>query len=89
METPRGLITLGAQIFGGLEQKGVKSLQECIKVNAVLNILQVSRCMKDKVSGGLKYYSKVDDKLLYAITAETTNDKPEVHNLHVSCHFAC
>ena len=33
VETPRGLITLGAQIFGGLQQKGIKSLQECIKVH--------------------------------------------------------
>ena len=31
VETPRGLITLGAQIFGGLEQRGIKSLQDCIK----------------------------------------------------------
>lgn len=32
VETGRGRITLGTQVFGGLEQKGIKSLQDCIKV---------------------------------------------------------
>ena len=30
-EAPQGLITLGAQLFNGLEQKGIKSLQDCLK----------------------------------------------------------
>ena len=32
VETPRSLITLGTKINGGLEQKGIKNLQDCIKV---------------------------------------------------------
>ena len=32
LETPRGLISLGVQLFGGLEQMGIKGLQDCIKV---------------------------------------------------------
>ena len=30
-DTTRGLITLGTHIFGGLEQKGIKDLKNCIK----------------------------------------------------------
>ena len=31
VETPRGLITLGAASYGGLQQKGIDSLMDCIK----------------------------------------------------------
>ena len=30
-EAPNGLIVLGAQLFRGLEQKGIKSLTDCLK----------------------------------------------------------
>ena len=42
VETPRGLITLGTNMFGGLEQKGVKNLQDCIKVQHIYLLLKLN-----------------------------------------------